>query len=97
MKLDKLNRGTLLYKIEKIEEKLTLREKVLKTFKEEERNVRNKFNLKCKRDEKPTKDDEFELSRAHDVTFSVELDIFLMKKQIEIIKNILVNNEVTEF
>lgn len=97
MKLDKLNRGSLLYKIEKIEEKLELRKEVLKTFQQEEREVRNKFNLKCKRDEKPTKDDEFELSRAHDVTFSVELDIFLMKKQIEIIKNILVNNEVTEF
>ena len=40
MNLDKLNRGSLLYKIEKIEEKLELRKEVLKTFQQEEQDFR---------------------------------------------------------
>ena len=97
MKLDKLNRGSLLHKIEKIEDKLELRKKVLKTFQQEEQDFRINYNSKFRGDEKPTKKDEFELSRLRDVVFSVELDIFLMEKQIELIKNMIVNNEVTEF
>jgi len=97
MELDKLNRGTLLYKIEKIEEKLELRKEVLKTFQQEEQDFRINYNSKCRGDEKPTKKEEFELSRLRDVVFSVELDNFLMKKQIELIKEMLINNEVTEF
>lgn len=97
MQLDKLNRGSLLYKIEKIEEKLELRKKVLKTFQQEEQDFRINYNSKCRGDKKPSKKDEFELSRLRDVVFSVELDNFLMKKQIEIIKEMLINNEVTEF
>jgi len=97
MNLDKLNRGSLLYKIEKIEEKLELRKEVLKTFQQEEQDFRMDYNSKCRGDEKPSKKDKFELSRLRDVVFSVELDNFLMKKQIELIKEMLINNEVTEF
>jgi hypothetical protein len=97
MKLDKLNRGTLLYKIEKVEEKLELRKEVLKTFQQEEQDIRRKYNLKFQKEQEVTEKDTHDLAHARDVVFSVELDNFLMKKQIELIKEMLINNEVTEF
>ena len=97
MKLDKLNRGTLLYKIEKVEEKLELRKEVLKTFQQEEQDIRRKYNLKFQKEQEVTEKDTHDLAHARDVVFSVELDNFLMQKQIELIKEMLINNEVTEF
>ena len=97
MNLDKLNRGTLLHKIEKIEDKLELRKDVLKTFKEKERVTRRDYNLKFQKEQKVTEKDEHDLAHARDMRFRVELEIFLGEKQVEVIKNMLINNEVTEF
>ncbi|MCP3699437.1 MAG: hypothetical protein GY920_12900 [Aliivibrio sp.] len=97
MDLDKLNRGTLLHKIEKIEDKLELRKDVLETFAEKERDIRGKYNLKFQKEQEITEKDEHDLAHARDMRFRVELEIFLAKKQIELIKEMLINNEVTEF
>ncbi len=97
MKLDKLNRGTLLHKIEKIEDKLELRKDVLKTFEEKERVIRTKNNTKFSKEGNVSEAEQHDLAHARDMRFRVELEIFLGEKQVEIIKNMLINNEVTEF
>ena len=97
MKLDKLNRENFFNKIKSIEKKLDTKKEKLEEYLRWERDVREEVNSDCMKNKKPRKKSVEYLSTCRNLRLATELDIFLMSKQIEIIKDILINNEVTEF
>ena len=97
MKLDKLNRENFFNKIKSIEKKLDTKKEKLEEYLRWERDVREEVNSDCMQNKKPRKKSVEYLATCRNLRLATELDIFLMSKQIEIIKDILINNEVTEF
>jgi hypothetical protein len=88
--LNKLNRETLIEKIERIELKLENRKSMHKHIINE--------RIKPLQGEAPSEEIiKEELRTLEDWVFGIELDIFLMEEQIKSVKTILINNEVSEF
>ena len=97
MELDKLNRENFFNKIKSIEKKLDTKKEKLEEYLRWERDVREEVNSDCMQNKKPQKESVDYLSTCRNLRLTTELDIFLMSKQVEIIKNMLINNKVTEF